>query len=326
MRSLVNRGFTPRRIAALEPRDPRDRARRARRRREQGRARSGPRLLDPAARDGDRRDARRRAASGTPTSSAGPTASSRASRARRLACAPRACCDAFKELSDYMTGVIDARRAQPREDLISTLTRAEVGETALTPVEILMFTLLLLVGRQRDHDQPARQHAARAARASGRARARAARPGADSGARRGGRCASMAPVQLLFRRATQDLELAGTRIPAGATVMPLIGSANRDDAQFPDPDRLDATRNPQATSASASASTSASAPRSRASRRASRSRSCSGASRRFERDAAERRVHRLVPAARPRRACRCASRSRSRAGPAPALVCAQPAA
>ena len=41
--------------------------------------------------------------------------------------------------------MIDARRAQPREDLISTLTRAEVGETALTPVEILMFTILLLV-------------------------------------------------------------------------------------------------------------------------------------------------------------------------------------
>jgi cytochrome P450 len=53
------------------------------------------------------------------------------------------------------------------------------------------------------------------------------------------------PAQFLFRRATQDLELAGTCIPAGATVMPLIGSANRDDAQFPDPDRLDVTRNTQ---------------------------------------------------------------------------------
>ena len=53
------------------------------------------------------------------------------------------------------------------------------------------------------------------------------------------------PMQFLFRRATQDVELAGTRIPAGATVMPLIGSANRDDAQFPDADRFDVARNPQ---------------------------------------------------------------------------------
>ncbi|HVH06676.1 MAG TPA: cytochrome P450, partial [Myxococcota bacterium] len=41
------------------------------------------------------------------------------------------------------------------------------------------------------------------------------------------------------------LELAGTQIPAGATLMPLIASANRDDAQFPDPDRLDVTRDTQ---------------------------------------------------------------------------------
>jgi cytochrome P450 len=53
------------------------------------------------------------------------------------------------------------------------------------------------------------------------------------------------PVQLLFRRATQDVELAGTRIPAGASVVPLIGSANRDATQFPEPDRFDVARNPQ---------------------------------------------------------------------------------
>ena len=54
-----------------------------------------------------------------------------------------------------------------------------------------------------------------------------------------------APAQFVFRRATQDVELAGTRIPAGATVMPVIASANRDDAQFPDGERFDVTRDTQ---------------------------------------------------------------------------------
>jgi len=51
-----------------------------------------------------------------------------------------------------------------------------------------------------------------------------------------------APVQMLFRETTRDLELAGTAIPKGAAVMPIFGSANRDAAQFPEPDRFDLDR------------------------------------------------------------------------------------
>ena len=53
------------------------------------------------------------------------------------------------------------------------------------------------------------------------------------------------PVQVVFRTATQDLELAGTRIPKGAYVAPMLGSANRDERRFPDSDRFDIARNPQ---------------------------------------------------------------------------------
>jgi cytochrome P450 len=52
-------------------------------------------------------------------------------------------------------------------------------------------------------------------------------------------------VQVVFRTATQDVELAGTRIPKGAYVAPLLGSANRDERRFPDSDRFDIARNPQ---------------------------------------------------------------------------------
>jgi cytochrome P450 len=51
-----------------------------------------------------------------------------------------------------------------------------------------------------------------------------------------------APVQLLRRRVTRDVELDGTMIPAGSIVVPLLGSANRDEEIFPNPDRFDPAR------------------------------------------------------------------------------------
>jgi cytochrome P450 len=53
------------------------------------------------------------------------------------------------------------------------------------------------------------------------------------------------PIQYLFREANQDVKLSGVTIPAGSMVLPLLGSANRDDAQFPHADRFDVSRNTQ---------------------------------------------------------------------------------
>ncbi|HZQ27703.1 MAG TPA: cytochrome P450 [Acidimicrobiales bacterium] len=51
-----------------------------------------------------------------------------------------------------------------------------------------------------------------------------------------------APVQLLARTVRTDVTLHGTTIPAGARVLLLYASANHDERQFPDPERLDLTR------------------------------------------------------------------------------------
>ncbi|MGH7966606.1 MAG: cytochrome P450, partial [Candidatus Binatia bacterium] len=51
------------------------------------------------------------------------------------------------------------------------------------------------------------------------------------------------PIQNLFRLATKEMEVAGTRIPTGSPVLLLVGSANRDERKFPDPDRFDIMRN-----------------------------------------------------------------------------------
>lgn len=48
-----------------------------------------------------------------------------------------------------------------------------------------------------------------------------------------------APVQLMLRRARQDLDLAGRTIAEGQAVLLVSGAANRDPAVFPDPHVLD---------------------------------------------------------------------------------------
>ncbi len=50
--------------------------------------------------------------------------------------------------------------------------------------------------------------------------------------------------QLGNRRATVDTELGGVAMPAGTYVHLCIGAANRDPAQFPEPDRFDIARQP----------------------------------------------------------------------------------
>ena len=51
------------------------------------------------------------------------------------------------------------------------------------------------------------------------------------------------PVQLSFRLATQEVELSGTKIPAGSLVLGIVTSANRDERIFEQPDRFLPGRN-----------------------------------------------------------------------------------
>ncbi len=53
------------------------------------------------------------------------------------------------------------------------------------------------------------------------------------------------PLQFASLRVTrEDVTLAGTCIPRGALVWAGLGSANRDESQFRDPETLDITREP----------------------------------------------------------------------------------
>jgi cytochrome P450 len=53
------------------------------------------------------------------------------------------------------------------------------------------------------------------------------------------------PLLTITRVATRDARLGGLDVPAGSTVMPMLGSANRDETRWPDPDRFDVFRAPR---------------------------------------------------------------------------------
>ena len=145
------------------------------------------------------------------------------------------------EFNRYFLEQIERRRRDPKDDIISVLVAAEEGEASLTPVETLRFASLLLVaGNETTTNLMGNialallDHPEVLARAQADPKQIPAM--VEEGFRRDG------PVHLLFREATEDLELAGAKIPKGAFVMPILASANRDEAQFPDPDRFDLDR------------------------------------------------------------------------------------
>ena len=53
-----------------------------------------------------------------------------------------------------------------------------------------------------------------------------------------------APIQINNRRSTTDQVVGGIDLPAGTAVHMIVAAANRDPAQFADPDRFDITRRP----------------------------------------------------------------------------------
>jgi cytochrome P450 len=146
------------------------------------------------------------------------------------------------EFRAYFQETIAARRAAPREDLTTALVQAEEEKQALSAWEVLsLLTLLLVAGNETTTNLIGNMMLALLEHPEQLAQVRADPSliprAVEETLRYDG------PVQGLPRQATEDVELAGTTIPAGALVFPLFASANRDETKFPDPDRFDITRN-----------------------------------------------------------------------------------
>ncbi len=144
----------------------------------------------------------------------------------------------------YFERAVGERRARRNGDLISALIRAEEDQQTLTPDEVLAFIVLLLVaGNETTTNLIGNAVIALLEHPDQLEQVKADRtlvPNLVEEALR-----FDAPVQFLLRRATRDIELAGATIPEGAMVSMLFGSANRDDRKYPDAEQFDVTRDAQ---------------------------------------------------------------------------------
>jgi cytochrome P450 len=152
---------------------------------------------------------------------------------------------ASSALTAYLTALIDAKRVSPAGDLLSQLILvSEEGDGRLTATELLSMAFLLLaagfettvnliangvLALLRHPDQLALL----------RAEPTLLPKAVEELLRYDG------PVHLaLGRFTTEPVDVAGTRIPVDQFVHVSLLAANRDGGHFPDPDRLDITREP----------------------------------------------------------------------------------
>ncbi len=150
---------------------------------------------------------------------------------------------ASMELYAYSSELAAKRRLEPHEDLISVLTKAEVDGEVLSDLEIDLFFLLLSVaGNETTRNLISHGIIALHENPGELARLRADRslmPSAIDEMLRWG-----TPVMNFRRTATRDTELGGQQISEGDKVVFWHISANRDETMFPDPYRFDIGRSP----------------------------------------------------------------------------------
>lgn len=148
---------------------------------------------------------------------------------------------ASEELGAYFMEIIGRRKAEPKDDLITMLLNAEIEGEKLSLPEVISFALLLLIAGNEtttsllgnayvaltDHPDQFDKMLAEPARI----------PNVVEEVLRW-----QSPAQLILRLTTDDATVADTLIPKGSIVTPLIASANRDEARFPNGEQFDIER------------------------------------------------------------------------------------
>jgi cytochrome P450 len=154
--------------------------------------------------------------------------------------ASRAASQAFvaanQEMRGYFAALCQARRAEPRDDLITRLVAAELGED-----ELLRFLQLLLAAGTETTTNLI-DNAVLSFVENPQQLARLTCDNLPQAIEEVLRYRS--PGQIMFRATRREVELHGRRIPAGKMLLVGVGAANRDPAVFADPDRFDIGRDP----------------------------------------------------------------------------------
>ena len=151
---------------------------------------------------------------------------------------------AAHEFAEYVHGLMQQRKAQPADDLITDLVQVEEAGERLNAQELIATCVLLLnagheasvngfgngvVSALEREDQASllREHPRELAETA-----------VDEFLR------FDAPLHLFERTATAETEIGGVVIAAGQKIAALLGSANRDAAVFDRADEMDLTRDP----------------------------------------------------------------------------------
>jgi len=150
------------------------------------------------------------------------------------------------EFGDYIGGLIEERRTQPREDLLSAMVDASDVEGTLTDEEIILSCMSLLVGSESTSNYLGNGTLA-LLRNPDQYRLLGENPSlAVSATEELLRYDTSSPI-ITPQLATEDVEIGGHLIKKGQLMYPVLGAANRDPARYPDPDRLDLRREPSGT-------------------------------------------------------------------------------
>ena len=148
---------------------------------------------------------------------------------------------AVRSLEAYFRDLIAERRAVPTEDLLGLMVQANEDGSMLSEHELMAHcALFLIAGHETTTNLIGNATLALLRNPGELARLRAqpdlAASAVEEFLRYDGAVAGIA------RQAKEDVQLSGGVVPAGAVVMAVLPSANRDPAVFADPDRLDVGR------------------------------------------------------------------------------------
>jgi cytochrome P450 len=143
----------------------------------------------------------------------------------------------------YLSELFEARRREPRDDLLGGLVAAEVEGERLTTEELTSTCVTFLIG---GHETTTSLIANGLFTLLRHAAALAALRGDP------GRIPAAveevlrweSPIQRAFRRVAQDTDLGGQRMREGQIVIALLAAANRDPAACPAPGTFDIARDP----------------------------------------------------------------------------------
>jgi hypothetical protein len=152
--------------------------------------------------------------------------------------------DASNEFAAMITAMVENRKANPTNDLVSDLARVEESGETLTLRELIA-TCVLLLNAGHEASVNAFGNGFVAAINDGRAaETLRTRPREVTATAVEEFFRFDAPLQLFERTATTPTEINGVTIPTGAKIAALLGSANRDSLVFDNPEKINLERNP----------------------------------------------------------------------------------